>query len=188
MERRVKVELFEHIRGEYEFGWGRSVGWRVSWASTAEWYGRRWLMHDRRSASRHSGSDQCLMGSSHSLRECWKRTAKRRANNATPRIESGSGLEARCGSSGGRVDDPGIRARKEAAVGMVSACDLCASGLCLGRGAKWIGYEAWAELDGVQVPLQVFSMRSMASGAAFHPAYCRATQQAFLESHEQAFA
>ncbi len=48
--------------------------------------------------------------------------------------------------------------------------------------------EAWAELDGVQVPLQVFSMRSMASGAAFHRAYYRATQQAFLEGHEQAFA
>src|SRR5271155_3433814 len=30
-------------------------------------------------------------------------------------------------------------------------------------------------------------MRSMASGAAFHRAYHRATQQAFLEAHEQAF-
>ena len=31
-------------------------------------------------------------------------------------------------------------------------------------------------------------MRSMASGAAFHCAYQHATQQAFLEAHEQAFA
>ena len=31
-------------------------------------------------------------------------------------------------------------------------------------------------------------MRSMASGAAFHRAYPRATQQAFLEAHEHAFA
>jgi hypothetical protein len=31
-------------------------------------------------------------------------------------------------------------------------------------------------------------MRSMASGAAFHRAYLRATQQAFLEAHEHAFA
>jgi len=30
-------------------------------------------------------------------------------------------------------------------------------------------------------------MRSMASGAAFHRAYHRATQQAFLEAHEHAF-
>ena len=48
-------------------------------------------------------------------------------------------------------------------------------------------YEAWAELNGEQVPLQVFAMRSMASGAAFHRAYHRATQQAFLEAHEHAF-
>ena len=37
------------------------------------------------------------------------------------------------------------------------------------------------------MPLQVFSMRSMASGAAFHRAYHRAPQQAFLEAHEHAF-
>jgi hypothetical protein len=48
-------------------------------------------------------------------------------------------------------------------------------------------YEAYAELGGEQIKLQVFSMRSMASGAAFHRAYLRATQQAFLEAHQQAF-
>jgi transposase len=48
-------------------------------------------------------------------------------------------------------------------------------------------YEAWAELGGEQVKLQVFSLRSMVSGAAFHRTYHRATQQAFLEAHEQAF-
>lgn len=34
----------------------------------------------------------------------------------------------------------------------------------------------------------MFSMRSMASGGAFHRVYLRATQQAFLEAHEEAFA
>lgn len=48
-------------------------------------------------------------------------------------------------------------------------------------------YEAWADLAGERVKLQVFSMRSMASGGAFHRAYFRATQQAFLEAHELAF-
>jgi len=48
-------------------------------------------------------------------------------------------------------------------------------------------YEAWTELSGEQVLLQVLSMRSMASGAAFHRAYQRATQQAFLEAHEYVF-
>ena len=49
-------------------------------------------------------------------------------------------------------------------------------------------YEAWADVDGERVKLQVFVMRSMAGGAAFHCAYRRATQQAFLEAHELAFA
>jgi transposase len=48
-------------------------------------------------------------------------------------------------------------------------------------------YEAWAILSGERVKLQVFEMRSMASGAAFHRAYTHATQQAFLEAHEHAF-
>ncbi|MGH9398662.1 MAG: Mu transposase domain-containing protein [Terriglobia bacterium] len=49
-------------------------------------------------------------------------------------------------------------------------------------------YEAYADLAGERTKLQVFSMRSMASGAAFHSAYTNATQQAFLEAHELAFA
>jgi len=48
-------------------------------------------------------------------------------------------------------------------------------------------YEAYADLAGERVKLQVFAMRSMASGAAFHCAYLHATQQAFLEAHELAF-
>ena len=49
-------------------------------------------------------------------------------------------------------------------------------------------YEAVADLAGERTKLQVFSMRSMASGAAFHCAFLHATQQAFLEAHELAFA
>jgi hypothetical protein len=49
------------------------------------------------------------------------------------------------------------------------------------------GYEAYADLAGERIKLQVFAMRSLASGAAFHCAYRHATQQAFLEAHELAF-
>jgi transposase len=52
--------------------------------------------------------------------------------------------------------------------------------------ADW--YEAWAELGGERVKLQVFCLRSMYSGAAFHRAYWRATQGAFLDAHLHAFA
>ena len=48
-------------------------------------------------------------------------------------------------------------------------------------------YESYADLDGERTKLQVFEMRSMASGGAFHRAYTHATQQAFLEAHELAF-
>jgi transposase len=48
-------------------------------------------------------------------------------------------------------------------------------------------YEAYADLGGERRKMQVFSMRSMASGGAFHRVYLRSTQQAFLEAHEEAF-
>ena len=48
-------------------------------------------------------------------------------------------------------------------------------------------YEAEVELDGERQKVQVFAMRAMASGAPFHRAYLRATQQAFLEAHELGF-
>ena len=56
-----------------------------------------------------------------------------------------------------------------------------------GHEAQVDWYEAVAVLDGDEVTLQVFCLRSMASGGAFHRAYPRATQQAFLEAHETAF-
>jgi transposase len=56
-----------------------------------------------------------------------------------------------------------------------------------GKEAQVDWYEAAADLDGERQTLQVFALRSMASGAAFPRAYPRATQQAFLEAHELAF-
>ena len=43
-------------------------------------------------------------------------------------------------------------------------------------------YEAMVMLDGTRQTVPLFAMRAMASGAAFHCAYPRATQQAFLEA------
>src|SRR5208337_3063878 len=48
-------------------------------------------------------------------------------------------------------------------------------------------YEAMAEVADERRKVYIFSMRSMASGGAFHVAYYHATQQAFLEAHELAF-
>src|SRR5437899_3339689 len=48
-------------------------------------------------------------------------------------------------------------------------------------------YDAVVDFDGEREAVHFFSMRSMASGGAFHVAYPHATQQAFLEGHEEAF-
>lgn len=48
-------------------------------------------------------------------------------------------------------------------------------------------FEAMAKLGGELLKVQVFAMRSMASGDAFHRAYTNATQQALFEAHEHAF-
>jgi transposase len=57
-----------------------------------------------------------------------------------------------------------------------------------GQEAQVDWFEAVAKLDGEPCKLQLFAMRSMASGDAFHRAYTHATQQALLEAHELAFA
>src|SRR5579862_199317 len=57
-----------------------------------------------------------------------------------------------------------------------------------GQEAQVDWFEATAKLGGERRVLQFFAMRSMASGDAFHRAYTNATQQAFLEAHEHAFA
>ena len=49
-------------------------------------------------------------------------------------------------------------------------------------------YEAYVDIAEERQKAQIFSMRSMASGGAFHCAFPHASQQAFLEAHEQGFA
>src|SRR4051794_20042119 len=57
-----------------------------------------------------------------------------------------------------------------------------------GQEAQVDWYEAMVRLGDGEQKLYFFSMRSMASGDAFHRAYPHATQQALLEAHEKAFA
>lgn len=63
-----------------------------------------------------------------------------------------------------------------------------AQSYAFGEEAQVDWYEAYAEFSGDRQKVNVFCMRSMASGAAFHCAYLHARQQAFLEAHELAFA
>ena len=80
-----------------------------------------------------------------------------------------------------------VRNRRRA-LGLIQRETFVPQSYVLGHEAQVDWYEAWADLGGERTRLQVFAMRSMASGAAFHRAYLHATQQAFLEAHEHAFA
>src|SRR5208283_994936 len=80
-----------------------------------------------------------------------------------------------------------VRARK-AAMGLLGHETFVPQSYQFGGEAQVDWYEGWAEFDGEARKTSVFCLRSMASGGAFHRAYPHATQQAFLEAHELAFA
>ncbi len=77
---------------------------------------------------------------------------------------------------------------KRLAMGAAAKEVYIAQTYAFGEEAQVDWYEAYANFAGDEQKVYVFCMRSMASGAAFHCAYLHATQQAFLEAHELAFA
>jgi transposase len=79
-----------------------------------------------------------------------------------------------------------VRLRKRA-LGLLARETFVPQSYPWGSEAQVDWYEADADLAGERLTLQVFTIRSMASGAAFHRAYLRATQQAFLDGHQHAF-
>ena len=80
-----------------------------------------------------------------------------------------------------------VRTRRRA-MGLIQRETFVPQSYALGHEAQVDWYEAWIDLGGERTRVQVFAMQSMVSGAAFHRAYLHATQQAFLEAHEHAFA
>jgi transposase len=89
------------------------------------------------------------------------------------------------------VAEPTVRRyvrQRKLALGLLARETFVPQHYVFGEEAQVDWYEADADLGGERVTMQVFAMRSMASGGAFHCAYLHATQQAFLEAHEHAFA
>jgi transposase len=80
-----------------------------------------------------------------------------------------------------------VRQRK-AEMGLLGQETFVPQSYTWGGEAQVDWYEGWAEFDGESRKAYLFCLRSMASGGAFHRAYPHATQQAFLEAHELAFA
>ena len=188
MNRRDKVELFDHIRREYEFGVGTVVG-------VARKFGvhRRMVRQaiadaippDRKTPVRNSPKldpvrdfiDQILLED---------RQAPRKQRHTAHRIFVRICQEFPDYKISERTVQDYVR-KKKIELGLSKREVTIPQAYSWGVEAQVDWYEAVVEIDGQQQTLQFFSMRSMASGAAFHRAYERATQQAFLEAHQLAF-
>ena len=188
MDRRAKVELYEEIRREYEFG-----------VRTVKGVARKLGVHrrmvrqaladaqppDRRQTERERPVLGGLIPFIDTVLQA-DRTAPRKQRHTAHRIWQRIGAEIAGRPVAESTIRQYVRERKQE-LGWSTRATCVPQSYELGQEGQVDWYEAWAELSGEQVPLQVFSMRSMASGGAFHRAYHRATQQAFLEAHEHAF-
>ena len=182
MDWRAKVELYEQIRREYEFGVGSVIG-----------VARKLGVHRRmvREAVRNAVPTQrkkterpaVKMAAAVSLIDSileLDRKAPRKQRHTSRRIYDRIRAEIPGCTPAQRTVRQYVERRKQA-LGLAEHELFVPQSYDWGVEAQVDWYEAYADLDGERIKLQVFEMRSMASGAAFHRAYPCATQQAFLE-------
>jgi transposase len=182
------VELFEAIRREYEFGIG-----------TVQGVARKFGVHRRlvREALGHAVPAQNPEGARQRPRigpvtdfidqilEA-DRQAPRKQRHTAHRIWGRLRVE----QPEHPVAEPTVRRyvrERKKALGLLHRETFVPQSYPWGSEGQVDWYEAVAVLNGEPQTLQIFTMRSMASGAAFHHAYFRSTQQAFLEGHQLAF-
>jgi transposase len=188
MARRNKVELFEEIRREYEFGVGTIAG-------VAQQFG----VHRR--TVRQAIQSALPPPRKVSQRKCPKLDGVRafmddilQADQQVPRKQRPTArriyLRLREELPAQAIAERTVRQYVQAwhAQRGESRSTVCIpQAYEFGVEAQVDWYAAVAEIDGERQTVQIFALRSMASGAAFHRAYLRATQQAFLEAHQLAF-
>jgi transposase len=183
------VELFEEIRREYEFGIG-----------TIQGVARKLGVHRRLVREALNDAVPAKRPSRPRLRPRLEPVADfidaiLKADCQVPRKQRHTAhrIYVRIGQErpGQQIAESTVRRyvrQQKAALGLAARETFVPQSYPWGSEAQVDWYEAVADLDDERVKLQVFSMRSMASGGAFHRAYRHATQQAFLEAHELAFA
>ena len=189
MDWRAKVELFEEIRREYEFGIGTIAGvakkLRVHRRMVREAIGSA-LPVPRKKTERPRWKLAGAVAFVDGILESDRKAPRKQRHTAHRIWERIRAVLPECVICERTVRQY-VQERKTA-LGLVVNEVFVPQSYDWGVEAQVDWYEAVADLAGERTKLQVFSMRSMASGAAFHCAFLHATQQAFLEAHELAFA
>jgi len=186
---RSKVELFEQIRREYEFGIGTIAGvakkLKVHRRMVREAIGSA-LPMPRKKVERPHWKLAAAIAFVNQILETDKKAPRKQRHTAHRIWERIQRELPEC-----QVCERTVRNyvhHRKVVLGLVVHETFVPQSYDWGVEAQVDWYEAYADLSGERIKLQVFSMRSMASGAAFHCAFPHATQQAFLEAHELAFA
>ena len=182
------MELFEEIRREHEFGVGTIQG--VARKLGVHRRMVRQALGDavppaRKSPERKKPRLEPVMGFINGVLEA-DRKAPRKQRHTSHRIYERIRIEL----PEHPVGESTVRryvGRRKREMGFIRQETFVPQSYAWGQEAQIDWYEAVAELDGEPQKVQVFCMRSMGSGGAFHRAYPRATQQAFLEAHELGF-
>lgn len=189
MDRRTKVELFEQLRREYEFGVGTISG-------VASKFG----VHRRQV---RQALESCVPPQPPVLvRPCPSLDPVKAAIEAILVADKSAPRKQRhtahriwvrlCQENPQHpVAESTVRAYvrdRKWALGLAGKETCLPQDYAWGVEAQVDWYEAYVVLGGERVKVQIFNMRSMKSGGAYHRAYLHATQQAFFEAHEHAFA
>jgi transposase len=189
MDGRRKVELFEEIRREYRFGVGTIQGVAKK-LNTHRRMVRQALASaippERKMPARSSPKlgpvREFIDGMLQSDREA-PRKQRHTAHRIWQRIQQ-EHPEVRVAEATVRRY---VRRRREE-LGLAARETFVPQSYDWGGEAQVDWYEAAVEFEEGRETTHFFTMRSMAGGGAFHAAYFHATQQAFLEAHERAFA
>ena len=186
--RKATVELFEEIRREYEFGVGTIQGvarkFGVHRRLVREALGSA-VPKERPTSSRPRPRVTPVAPFIDAILEADQRAPRKQRHTAHRIYQRIHEESPDCPIAESTVRRY-VRERK-AALGLARRETFVPQTYAWGSEAQVDWYAADADLGGERVTLQVFVLRSMASGAAFHRAFYHATQQAFLEAHEAAF-